>query len=87
MNFRKQIKPKNPEKISKKDALEYWYNIFKGRKKVLNAFDIEIFPKKVQKTGFSEKVSDHCNLKIISPKQMFQRLPIALAQVKEGNIY
>ena len=24
--------------------------------------------------------------KILTPKQMFQRLPIALAQVKEGNI-
>ena len=28
------------------------------------------------------KVSDHSNLKILSPKQMLQRLPIALAQVK-----
>ena len=25
-------------------------------------------------------------LKILTPKQMFQRLPIALAQVKAGNI-
>ena len=31
------------------------------------------------------KVSDHSNLKILSPKQMLQRLPIALAQVKAGN--
>ena len=29
------------------------------------------------------KVSDHSNLKILSPKQMLQRLIIALAQVKE----
>ena len=28
------------------------------------------------------KVSDHSNLKILSPKQMLQRLPISLAQVK-----
>ena len=31
------------------------------------------------------KVSDQCNLKILTPKQMLQRLPIALAQVKAGN--
>ena len=31
------------------------------------------------------KVFDHSNLKILSPKQMLQRLPIALAQVEAGN--
>ena len=31
------------------------------------------------------QVSDHSNLKILSPKQMLQRLPIALAQVKAAN--
>ena len=31
------------------------------------------------------KVSDYSNLKIWSPEQMLQRLPIALAQVEEGN--
>ena len=31
------------------------------------------------------KDSDHANLKILIPKQMLQRLPIALVQVKKGN--
>ena len=31
------------------------------------------------------KVSDYSNLKILTPKQGLQRLPIALAQVKAGN--
>ena len=31
------------------------------------------------------KVSEHTNLKILTPKQMLQRLPIDLAQVKAGN--
>ena len=31
------------------------------------------------------KVSDHSNLEILSPKQMFQRLLIALAEVKAVN--
>ena len=33
------------------------------------------------------KVSDHSNLKILSPKPMLQRLPIAFTQVKAGNIF
>ena len=31
------------------------------------------------------QVYDHSNLKILSPKQMLQRLTIALAQIKAGN--
>ena len=31
------------------------------------------------------KVTNHLNLKILSPKQMIQRLPVALTQVKAGN--
>ena len=30
-------------------------------------------------------VSDHSNLKVLTPKQMFKILPIALAEVKTGN--
>ena len=33
-----------------------------------------------------EKASDHSHLKILSPKQMNQRLSITLAQVKAHNI-
>ena len=33
----------------------------------------------------NRKVSDHTNLKILTPKQMLQRLLITLAQVKAGN--
>ena len=39
LNFRKQVKPKNPEKKQQKeDVLENLYNLFEGRKRVLNAF-------------------------------------------------
>ena len=31
------------------------------------------------------KISDHWHLKILTPQQMLQRLPIALAQVKAGK--
>ena len=40
--------------------------------------------KKLEGTGFSDKVSDHSTLKI-TPKRMLQKLPKLLAQVKVGN--
>ena len=33
------------------------------------------------------KFSDHSNLKTLSPKQVLQRLPMTLAQVKAGNTF
>ena len=86
MNFTKQVKQKIPEKKQQKeDVLKNLYSLFEGRERVLNAFDSKIFPMKIEGTGFSDKVSDHSNLKILTPKQMLQRLPIALAEVKAGN--
>ena len=35
--------------------------------------------------GHVAKVSSHSNLKIISSKQILQRLPVALAKVKTDN--
>ena len=37
------------------------------------------------KHRFSDKVSNHFNFKILTPKRMLQRLPIAFAQVKGGS--
>ena len=86
LNFRKQVKLKNGEKKQQKeDVLKNLYNLFQGRERVLNAFDSKIFPIKIKGTGFSEKVLDYSNLKILTPKQTHQRLPIALAQLKAGN--
>ena len=34
-----------------------------------------------------DKVSSHSNLKILIPKQMLQRLPLQLAQIKAGNAF
>ena len=56
------------------------YNLFEGRERVLNAFDSKIFLTKSKGTDILNP--DHSKLKILSPKQMLQRLPIALAQVK-----
>ena len=86
MHFRKQVKPKNPDKKQQKgDVIENLYNLFEGRERVLTAFDSKIFPIKFESTGFSDKAPYHSSFKILTPKQMLQRLPIALAQVKASN--
>ena len=86
MNFRKLVKTKNWEKKQQKgDVLEGLYNLFEGSERFFNASDSKIFPIKIEGTVFSDMVSDHSNLKILTPKQMRQRLIIALAQVKAVN--
>ena len=63
------------------------HNLFEGRERFPNAFDGKIFSIKIDGTGFSDKIPDYSNLKILTPKQMLQRLPIALAQVKAGKTF
>ena len=58
------------------------YNFFEGREKILDAFESKIFS--VKSKGAAILSPNHSKLKT-SPKQMLQRLPIALAQVKAGN--
>ena len=59
------------------------YNFFEGREKILDAFENKIFSIKSKGAGILNP--NHSKLKILTPKQMLQRLPIALAQVKAGN--
>ena len=55
------------------------------RQKVLNGFESRIFPigKQAQEKGRPIELAKL--LKILTPKQMFQRLLIALVQVKAGS--
>ena len=76
----------------KRDAIESINSIDESREMFRNAFRIGMFSfQPTEGTGHSgilshtAKVSDHLILKILTPKQMLQRLPIALAQVKAGN--
>ena len=86
MNFKTNSKAQVPEKKQeKKDILENFYALFEGRERVLNVFDSKIFATKPEGTDSSHKVSDYSNHKVLTPKQMLQILPIALAQVKAGN--
>ena len=59
------------------------YVFFDGKEKVLDAFDSKIFPTKTENSGYLD--SKPSNLKILTPKQILQRLPIALAQIKAAN--
>ena len=84
MNFRKNTKPRSQEKKQEKEiVLKNLYNFFEGREKILDAFESKIFSIKSKGAGILNP--NHSKLKILSPKQMLQRLPIALAQVKAGN--
>ena len=59
------------------------YNFFESREKILDAFESKIFSIKPKGAGILNP--NHSKLKILSSKQMHQRLPIAPAQVKAGN--
>ena len=84
MNFRKNTKPRSQEKNQEKEiVLENLHKFCEGRKKILDAFESKIFLTKSKGAGILNP--DHSKLKGLTPKQMLQRLPIALAQVKAGN--
>ena len=59
------------------------YNFFEGRERILDAFESKVFSIKSNGAGILNP--SHSKLKIFTPKQMLQRLPIAFAQVKAGN--
>ena len=84
MNFRKNTKPRSQEKKREKEiVLQNLHNFFEGREKILDAFESKIFLTKSKGAGILNP--DHSKLKILTPKQMLQRLPMALAQVKADN--
>ena len=92
--FKESTKPKEPVKTEKtpKNAVI----LLNGKQKVLDVFQSVIFSKIKQTKGLTSlldcvcrvaKVSNHEQSQILTPKQMLQRLPIALAQVKPANTY
>ena len=95
INLKNLGNQKSQTKPTKLLTLEYAHSLFKGREKVLNGFESEIFSiktrhkeKNILQTNvmtMSLNLRYHTQLKILTPKQIFQRLPIALAKVKAGN--
>ena len=84
MNFTKntnqEVKKKKQEKqIVLENLYKFWY----GRENFLDALESKTFLTKSKGAGILNP--DHSRLKILAPKQMLQRLPMALPQVKAGN--
>ena len=83
MSFKKHTKPKSPEKKQEKEIiLKKLLSFFEGRERVLDAFESKIFSKKSKCAGILNP--GRSKLKILKNRQMLQRFPIALAQVKTG---
>ena len=70
VGFNNRSRPKTTEGKDKKKISENVYSVYEGRELILNAFKSEIFPL---------KATNGKGIKILTPKQMLQRLPIALA--------
>ena len=80
--FNNKPRPKNKDK--KIDTYESAYALDNGRELTRNGFKSGIFPIKLtQDEGRPSDVA--IRLKTLTPKQMLQRLPTALAQVKAGD--
>ena len=78
-----EIKKGNKKHRSKEQKNAFYNNeiLYKVRNSVIEFFDdySSMMPEA------KLKASNETGLKILTPKQMLQRLPIALAQVKAGN--
>ena len=86
MNFKSKIKSQNSAKNQNKKIFKNLYTLFNGIERALDAFENAIFPiKKIEGTGFSD--FGDFNLRILTPKEMLQTLPIALPQLKVGNTF
>ena len=70
-----QEQMRRTNKKKKSNTFESINALYEDRELVLNAFKKEIFPLKSSQAN---------GIKILTPKQMLQRLPLALTQVKAG---
>ena len=73
------LNQKTQTKKKKVRTIKNVNRLLQGRWKVPNGFEGKIFPKGNQTQGNK--------LKMLFPKKMLQRLPIAFVQVKAGNTF
>ena len=82
--FNYKTRPKAfKHKQIKENTLNNLNNFYEAREMVLNGFKSKIFLTKSTGTGLFN--TDNSKLKVLTPEQILQRLPIALTQVKAGN--
>ena len=79
-----EITSENPKHKSKDqlDAIKNINNLYDSRQKIFNLFNDNA---KIRSEAIHKTKQDGTGLKILTPKQMLQRLLIALAQVKTGH--
>ena len=83
-NFYDKARPWKPQKKNlKENTLNTLRDFYSARQIILNGFKSKIFLMKSKGSGLLN--TDNSKLKMLIPRQMLQRLPIALAQVKAGN--
>ena len=68
-----------------KDAIKNIKNLFNLRQKVINSFNDSVKFRSEAIYQSKQNKATGTGLKILTHKQMPQRLPVALAQVKAGN--
>ena len=78
--------PKHKEKY-KLDTIKNAKNLYDSRQKIFSLFNdsVKIRSEAIHKTKHDQTKQRAAGRKILTTKQMLQRLPIALAQVKAGN--
>ena len=83
-NFKKylgKIKKGHRKSVEQKNTLYNIEMLYKARNEAIKFYDDYSFMMSEAKP----KAAEGSGLKILTPKQMLQRLPIAVAQVKAGN--
>ena len=68
-----------------KEVINNLENFYKSREEVINFFSDYVEMLSDANYNAKQNETKAKGLKILTPKQMIQRLPIALAQVKAGN--
>ena len=76
----KQRVPKD-KSLEQKKTINNIINLYNSRKEVVQMFND--YAKKMSNNIYESKQGT--GLRILTPKQMLQRLPIALAKIKAGN--
>ena len=83
-NFRDKTKSQTDKKKQEKEiVLKNLKIFFDARERLLDGFASKIFL--IKSKGSDLLNNDRFKRKILTPKQMLQRLPVALARVKAGN--
>ena len=80
-----EIASGNPKHKSEKQSIKNVRNLYYLRQKIINLLNDNAKTRSEAIFKSKQNETKRTGLKVLTPKQMLQRLPIALAQVKAGN--